>query len=102
MGVQVTVAEAQLVAAPARDDLPAVSAVRQGLAQLGHVELDHLVGTGRWILAPQPFHQTVGRDGGSLVQREEGEQGARLARADGHRLAADADLHGSKDADLLR
>ena len=100
MSVQATVAQAQLVAAPAREDLPAVSALRQRLAQLGDVELDHLVGSGRWLLAPQPFHEPVGRDGRALVQREQGEQGARLARADGHRLTADADLHGSEDADL--
>jgi hypothetical protein len=103
VGVQATVSEAQLVPAPARDELPAVSPVRQGLAQLRDIQLDHLVGSGRWLLPPKALHEAVGRDGRAPVQRQQGQQGqqgARLARADGHRLAADADLHGSQDADL--
>src|SRR3954452_20168739 len=40
--VELAVAEAQLVPAPARDDLRAVVAVGDRLAQLRDVELDHL------------------------------------------------------------
>ncbi len=52
--IDVPIAEAQLVAAPAGDDLRAVAAGRQRLANLRDVELHHLGRRGRRILAPEP------------------------------------------------
>ena len=91
-------AEPQLVAAPARDDLRAVAARRQRLAQLRDVHLHHLGRRRRRLLAPQPVDQTLGRDRRALVEREHRQQRARLARADGDRPPVDAGLHGSQHA----
>ena len=79
------VAEAQLVAAAACDDLRAVAARRERLAQLRDVDLDHLVG--RWPAGRSPHRPSTrrsGRDRLAEVQREQGEERARLAGADGH------------------
>ena len=71
--------DAQLVAAPARDDLRV--GARELLAQLGDEHLHELRRRGRRPVAPQPLDQPVGRDRGVGVQREDREQRARLRAA---------------------
>ena len=51
-------ADAQLVAVASRDDLRAVSARRERLAQLRHIDLDQLARRRGRPLAPQPVDQT--------------------------------------------
>ena len=85
--VDVAVAEAQLVPAPAGDDLRAVAAGRQRLAKLRDVELDHLGRRGRRILAPQRLDEPIARHRRALVEGQHGQQRPRLALADGHRTA---------------
>jgi hypothetical protein len=98
--VDVTVAEAQLVPAPAGDDLRAVAAGRQRLANLRDVELHHLGRRGRGILAPERLDESIARHRRALVQGQHGQQRPRLALADGHRTAVGRDLHRTEDADL--
>ena len=94
--VELARADPQLIAVPARDDLRAVVRGPERLAQLRDVDLDHLVRRRRRRLAPEAVDQRLGRDRGSLVEGEQGEQRARLPRADGDRLVVDARLHGSE------
>ena len=93
-------AEPQLVAASARDDLRAVPARCERLAQLGHVDLDDLGRRRRRLLAPEPVDQTHSRDRGVGVERQHRQQRARLAPAEGDLPPVDAGLHGSQDLDV--
>jgi hypothetical protein len=60
--VQLAVAEAQLVAPPARDDLGAIVVHSHGLAQVRDVALDHLRCGWRRLLAPQAVDELLGGD----------------------------------------
>ena len=94
------VAEAQLVAAPARDDLRAVAGGRERLAEMRDVALDHLRRGRRRRLAPQPVDQLLGRDRRALAEREHRQHRPRLARADRDGLIAVAGLHGSEHSKI--
>jgi hypothetical protein len=97
MGVDLALPEPQLVAVAAGDNLGAVAAGAQRLAQLRDVDLDHLVRR-RWRgLAPEAIDQCLRRDRGAFVEGEYCEQRARLASADGDRLFVDGGLHRSKN-----
>ena len=98
--IQLPVAEPQLVTAPARDDLGAVATVGERLAQLRDVQLHHLGRCGRRLLTPEPPDEPIRRDRRTGVQRQQREQRPWLPRADEHRLAAGACLHGSENADV--
>jgi hypothetical protein len=98
--IQLTVAQPQLVTAPARDDLRAVGAVGEHLAQLRDVQLDHLGRGRRRLLTPEPLDEPVRRDRRARVQRQQRQQGPWLPRADRHRLVAGACLHGSENANV--
>ena len=98
--IDVAVAEAQLVPAPAGDDLRAVAAGCQRLANLRDVELHHLGRRGRRILAPERLDESLARHRRALVEGQHGQQRPRLAPADGHRAAVGRDLHRTEDADL--
>jgi hypothetical protein len=94
------VAEPQLVAAPAGDDLGAVARGRERLADVRDVALDHLGSGRRRGLAPEPVDQLVGGHRRPLAEREHRQQRARLARADRDRLIAVAGLHRSEDSKI--
>ena len=98
--IDVAVAQAQLVPAPAGDDLRAVAAGRQRLANLRDVQLHHLGRRGRRILAPERLDESIARHRRALVEGQHGQQRPRLALADGHRTAVGRDLHRTEDADL--
>jgi hypothetical protein len=93
-------ADAQLIALASRDDLRAVRARRERLAQLRHIHLDQLARRRRRLLAPQAVDQTRGRDRRSGVERQQRQQRARLAAAERDRAPVDACLHGSQDTDV--
>ena len=94
------IAEPQLVAAPARDDLRAIGGGRERLAEVRDVALDHLRRAGRRGLTPQPVDQLLGRDRHALAQREHRQERPRLARADRDGLIAVAGLHGSEHSKI--
>jgi len=96
--VDPAVAEAQLVAAPARDDLRAVTALRECLAQLRDVALDHLARARGRRIGPEAVDQLIGRDRRALVESEHRQHCPRLARADGDGAVVDAGLHGSQNS----
>jgi hypothetical protein len=98
--VQLAVAEPQLVTTPPRDDLRAVAAVGEHLAQLRDIQLDHLGRRRRRLVTPEPHDDPVRRDGRAGVQRQQRQQCPWLPGADQHRLAAGACLHGSENADV--
>ena len=93
-------AEPQLIAAAAGDDLRAVAAAPERLAQLGDVDLHHLRRGGRGRLAPEAVDQPLGRDGGALVEGQHGEQRTRLSCADGDRVVVDTRLNGSEKSQV--
>ena len=78
--VQATVAQAQLVAAPARDDLRAIPRRSQRAGAAARRTPDHLERRRRRLFAPKPVHQPVARDRRALMQRQQRQQRARLAR----------------------
>ena len=92
--------DVQLVALAARDDLRRVAVLGERLAQLGHVELDELVRARRGLLAPQSLDKPVGGHHRPRVQRQQGQQRARLARADGDGSPFDAGFNGSQELDV--
>ena len=98
--IQLAVAEPQLVTAPARDDLGAVATVGERLAQLRDVQLHHLGRRRRRLVTPEPPDEPIRRDRRARVQRQQRQQRPWLPRADEHRLAAGAGLHGSENADV--
>jgi hypothetical protein len=98
--IDLAVTESQLVPAPARDDLRAVAADREGLAKLRDVELHHLRRRRRGLVAPEGFNEAIARHRRALVQRQNGQQRPRLAPPDGNQAAVGRDLHRTEDADL--
>ena len=72
------------------------------LAQLRHVQLDQLDGRRRRSLAPQAVDQAIRRHGRAGVERQQRQQRARLARADGDRTSIDVGLHGSQEPNVHR
>jgi hypothetical protein len=68
--------------ATACDDLGAVAAAAEDLAQLRDVDLHHLRRCRRRCLAPQAVNQRLRRDGRALAEREHRQQRPRLPRAD--------------------
>ena len=98
--VDLVVGDAQLVAAPAREDLERVpvSAVVQRPPQLRDVLLDHLRRARRRLLAPQPREQRVSRHGAVGVDREHRQQGALLTGHQRDRPPADKGLDRAQDA----
>jgi hypothetical protein len=98
--IDVAVAEAQLVPAPAGDDLRAVAAGGQRLAHLRDIQLHHLGRRGRRSLAPERLDQPIARHRRALVKGQDGQQRPRLALGDGHLMAIGRDLHWTEHADL--
>ena len=99
--VEVVRRDAQLVAAPAREDLggvPVTGSVEQ-LAQPRNVLLEHLRRARRRLLAPQRLDQLVGRHGPVRVQREHGQQRALLGGAESDGSPLDAGPNGAEEAD---
>ena len=89
-GVDAFHVELQLITAPVGDDLGAV-AVEQP-PELGDVELHHLRRGRRRVLAPEPIHQQLDRDGRVGAEREHRQQRALLRRAERDRPAMDCRL----------
>ena len=89
-GIHPAAAELQLVAAPVRGDRVGLPLRGHRLAQLRNVELHHLGRRGRRLVAPEPVDQPLGRNGRAGVEREHGEQGARLRAAEGDPAIAKA------------
>jgi hypothetical protein len=99
-GIDVAGAEAQLVAAPARDDLGAVAARGERLAQLGHVNLNQLRRGCRRLLAPKTLDQALARDRRARIEREHRQQRPRLDAAERDRPPIDDRLQRSKNLDV--
>ena len=98
--IAVVAPEAQLVAVPARDDRTVATGRGKRLAQLRDVDLQHLRRGRRRLLAPDTVDEPVGRHRLAGVEREQGEERARLAGAEGDLSPPDAGLHGSQDTDV--
>jgi len=98
--IHLAVCEAQLVAAPARNDLRAPTGRGQRLAQLRDVDLQHLRSSGRRLLSPQSLNEPVTRHRGAGMEGQHRQQRARLSSAESHRASLDAHLQGSQDADV--
>ena len=79
-GIDVALAEPQLVTAPAGHDLRAVAV--EHMPQVRDVELHHLRRAGWRLLAPKALCQTVGGDGATDLEREHREYGALLTGAE--------------------
>ncbi len=95
-GVELLGSDVELVPRRARDQHPR----RQHLAQLGDVDLDHLGGGVRGLLAPEVVDQPRDRHGPPGAEREHGEQGPLLAASEGDRVAAVEDLERPQGSDL--
>ena len=97
VGVDLSAAKPQLVAVPAGDDLGAVAADAERLAQLRDVDLHHLVGGRRRRLPHRAVDQRLGRDHGALVEGQHRQERPRLAGADRDGPVVDGCLHRSEN-----
>ena len=81
--------DAQLIAAPMRDDLRRAVG-RQHATQPPHIGLQHLRRARRHLLTPQPLDQALRRDRAVRVQHEHRQHRALLRAAERERAIADA------------
>ena len=98
--VDLLATDAQLVAAPVRDDRVALTHRVDRLAQMRHVQLDQLARRRGRRFAPQSVDQLVGRHRRAGVQREQREQRALLRATERDRVAVRRHLDRSEQQDV--
>ena len=87
--------KAQLVAAPAGEDLCLRAALAEGLAQAPDVLLDVLGGGRRGVVSPERVDQLIGAERRVGLKREQRDDAALLASPQGQGLSVDQRLDGA-------
>ena len=97
-GVDTVGRHAQLVAAPAGEDLSVVAA--EQLAQMRDVQLHHLGSARRRVLAPQTLDQSIGGDRRVGPERQHRQHRTLLGGAERDRAIVEADLDQTEKTDF--
>ncbi len=94
-GVDGVRGQAQLVAAPAGEDLRLCAALAEGLAQARDVSLDVLGGARRGVVSPERVDQPIAAERRVRIEREQRDDAALLASPQGKGVPIDKRLDGA-------